>query len=202
MAKKLTTKQVIANIEKQAQARAEERQLNALTTVSGANRMLRKKDTRVLERVVDSIVDIQEKPVFNGFTYSRNVELVVGIASALQYMKGDLRDMVPSAIATVFDADTRTEVLDAYGRLPYLAEDVLIEVNGELVNLDPEAKERASTGIPSDPVELEAIVNDIAIDLGLLAEYACTPREADTAWSSAKAKLAKAEKMESYKDSL
>lgn len=193
---------ITAEIEAQAEANKETRAIKSLSSVSGKNRYLHRKDAETLSQITTAIEDVTGKPVRTGFTYSSNVETIVAIASSLQYMKSDLREQIPSALYDAIDGDTRTELLHAYGRLPYLAEEAVIEVNGETVFIDPEAKQRAKAGIQPDVEMLEALINEIAINLNLLAEYTITQEQADLAWSQAVNRLTKAEKLEEYKDSL
>jgi len=197
-----TLDQLVADIEAKAKAKAEARQMKLLSTDTGANRMLRKKDGIKLGSIVTKLSDITEKPVFTGYTYNSNVETIVAIASTLQYMKGDLREQVPETIWSIFDADTRTEILDAYGRLPYLADELAIEVNGESIVIDPEARTRAKAGVKPRVDALDTLVNTVAINMGLLGEYTCTDTEANNAWSQAIHKVRKAEVLDRYKDSL
>lgn len=202
MAKKQTTNQVIAELEKQAKAKIEARKLKSLSTDKGMNRHFRKKDNALLNSITTEIESIINKPVYSGFIYSTNVELIVAISNALQFMKGDLRDQIGDGVWSIFDKDMRTDILNAYGRLPYLAEDVTVEVDGQTINVDPEAKARALEGIVGEPAELEALVNELGIDLGLMAEMTVTQTELDKAWKSALSKIKKEEIMSSYKDSL
>jgi len=197
-----TLDQLVADIEAKAQAQAQERQMKLLSTITGANRMLRKKDGIKLGSIVTKLADVTEKPVFTGFTFNSNVETIVAIANTLQYMKGDLREQVPETIWSIFDTDTRTELLEAYGRLPYLADELAIEVNGESVVIDPEARTRAKEGVKPNVDKLNILVNDVALNMGLLGEYECTEAEANTAWSNAVRKVHKAEVLDRYKDSL
>ena len=189
-------------IKERALAKATERRIALLDTESGANKMLRKEDGKVLHAITAKIADITEKPVFTGFMFNSNIETIVAIAQSLQFMKGNLRDQIPETIWEIFDADTRSEILNAYGRLPYLAEDLTIEINGSHVQVDPTAKERAKAGIKPNVEELNVLINTVAMNLDLLGEYTCTQREADTAWTGAIARVAKAEILDSYKDSL
>jgi len=197
-----TLDQLVADIEAKAQAKATARQMKLLSTDTGANRMLRKKDGVKLGSIVTKLADITEKPVFTGFTFNSNVETIVAIANTLQYMKGDLREQVPETIWAIFDTDTRTEILEAYGRLPYLADELAIEVNGESIVIDPEARTRAKAGIQPNVDKLNVLVNDVAINMGLLGEYECTEAESTTAWANATRKVRKAEVLDKYKDSL
>ena len=197
--------ELMASIKERAVSRREERQVAILSTDTGANRMLRQEDSKTLDKITEAISNITDKPVFKGYTFNSNVETLIGIASALQYMKRDdreeLMDSYPE-LYEVFDDDTRSEIIDAYGRLPYLAEEVCIEVNGESICVDPDARTRGKTGIKPRVAELETLVNTVAIQLGLLGEYTCTQAEADKAWIGAERKVAKAEILEAYKDSL
>jgi len=202
MAKVKSTSALIKELEAKAKQKAENRKLKTLSTEKGINRHFRKQDTKVLANIIAEIEDITNKPVFGGFIYSTNVETIVSICSALQYMKGELRDQISDGIWAVFDKDIRTDVLDAYGRLPYLADPVLVEIDGEIINIDPEAADRAETGIVGDPAELEALVNEIGLDLGLMSEMSCSQKELDKAWVQATSKIKKSKLMEQYKDSL
>jgi len=195
-------KALMADIEAKAQANKEARQIKVLQTDKGTSRHLRKLDTDKLNNIVTTLSGITDRPIFTGYTFAKNVETLVAIASTLQYMKGDLREEVPSVLWTIFDGDTRTELLTAYGRLPYLADDVTIEINGETVTVDPEAKERAEKGEPANVEDLESIVNDLALQLNLLGEYKCTQQEADKAWAIAKNKMRKDSTLADYKESL
>ena len=194
--------QLIADIEAKAQAKREERLMKILSTSSGEAHYLYGVDTAKLQLIVDTIEDVTGKPLFSGYTYSTNVETIVAIASALQYMKGPLRDSVPEGIWKVFNGNTRDAIIKAYGSLPYLAQEVLIEVNGEMINVDPEAPVRARAGVKPNVQALDPLVNSVAMDLGLLAEYNCTQGQADMAWKLAVNKLNKQEVLDSYKDSL
>ena len=189
-------------IKERAEAKAIERRIALLETESGANKMLRKEDGKTLSAIVTKIAPVTDKPVFTGFMFNSNVETIVAIAQSLQFMKGNLRDQIPETIWEIFDADTRSEILSAYGRLPYLAEELTIEINGSHVQVDPTAKERAKAGIKPNVDELNILINTVAMNLNLLGEYTCTQREADTAWTGAVARVAKAEILDSYKDSL
>lgn len=204
MAKKTTKtlEEITAEIEAQAEANKNERAIKALGTDNGRARYLNKKDAVTLSTITKGIEDITGKPMFTGFTFSSNVETIIAIASALQFMKKDQREQVPSALYTVFSSDIRDEILDSAGRLPYLAEDATIEIHGELIPIDPEAKERASQGIKCDVEALESVVNEVALSLGLLAEYSLTQKQADDAWNQAVARLSKNQLLESYKESL
>lgn len=195
-------KSMTAEIEAKASANLVARRIALLSTESGANQMLRKQDGAKLDALKTQISNITEKPVFTGFTYNTNVETIVAIAQSLQFMKGDLRDQIPEAVWSVFDADTRTELLNAYGRMPYLAEELAIEIDGKNVVVDPTAKTRAKAGIKPNIPNLVTLVNTVAMDLGLLAEYNCTQQEADTEWANALNRVHKAELLDTYKDTL
>jgi len=192
----------LTSIKERAEAKALERRIALLDTESGANKMLRKEDGKILSAICTKISNITDKPIFTGFMFNSNVETIVAIAQALQFMKGNLRDQIPETIWEIFDADTRSEILTAYGRLPYLAEALTIEINGSNVVVDPTAVERARAGIKPNVEELNVLVNTVAMNLDLLGEYNCTQNEANTAWASAVARVAKAEILDSYKDSL
>jgi len=194
------TETLMEQIKKEAREAREAKQLKALGTIIGRSRVLTKDDATVLKGIVDSLVAITDKPVYQGFTYSTNVETIVAVASTLQYMKGDLREQVNEALWIVFDPDTRTAILDAYGRTPYYQEPVMIELNGSMVEIDPEAPARAKKGIKANVEDLEALVNSVALDLDLLGDYECKQSQADSAWASALSKVAKDEAMNAYKD--
>jgi len=197
-----TLEALVAGIEAKASAKALDRRIAILSTESGANKLMRQKDGRTLGAITTRIADITEKPVFSGFTYNGNVETIVAIASALQYMKGDLRESISETIWATFDGDTRTDIINAYGRLPYLADELAIEINGVDVIVDPNARPLAKAGIQPNVAELEMLVNTIAMNLNLLGEYNCTQREADKSWADANRKINKAEILDSYKASL
>lgn len=161
-----------------------ERQIDLLDTQVGINEQLNKHDTRILEVIVKELSAIQDdKPVFHGYTYAHNVELIVAIASNLQYMKGTLRDEVPSAYYEVFNDDIRTELLEAYGQLPYMSKPLVVEIDGEEVTI--ERNTDSTEGIKANVETLTPLVNSIALKLGLLREYKCTQRQADLAWKRA-----------------
>ena len=203
MAKKANTLiSTIRDLEARASKKAEERLLKSLNTTKGSNRFLKKKDSKILSNIITTLEDVTGKPMFHGYIFSTNVELVVAIASTLQFMKGDLRELVPVSLYQIFDGDTRDEILASYGRLPYLVEDTVISVEEQLIVVDPEAKQRALNGIPANISDLEDMVSAVALDLGLLGEYNCTQSEIDSAWVQALSKITKQEKMNEYKDSL
>lgn len=179
-----------------------EKKIASLDTNRGAQRALAREDAKILEEMKHTIEEVQNKPVFTGFAFSKIVEDIVAIASALQYMKGDLRDQIPTGYYEVFDDEIRTNILEAYGRLPYLAEPTLIEVNGELVNLDPEASNRAETGIRPSADSLEEYTSMVAIDLGLLSTINVTKAQVDKAWEQAVSKLNKQKVLAEYAEQL
>ena len=179
-----------------------ERQITVLSTEVGQARALAKQDKELLVEMVLKIEAVTNKPVFTGFTFDSNVELIVALAGTLQYMKGELRDLIPAEYYVVFNDESRTAILDNYGRLPYLAEPTLIEVDGELIDIDPEAGIRAETGMRTDVKALEAHINILAIDLGLLSEYKVQQTQADTAWERAVSKVTKSKTLAQYSDSL
>lgn len=189
-------------IKERAVAKSIDRRIAVLDTESGANTMLRKEDGKVLSAITNKISDVTDKPIFTGFMFNSNIETIVAIAQSLQFMKGNLRDQIDETIWEIFDTDTRSEILNAYGRLPYLAEDLTIEINGTHVHVDPTAKDRARAGMKTNVDELTILVNTVAMNLDLLGEYTCTQREADTGWTQALTRIAKAEVLDSYKDSL
>ena len=189
-------------IKKEAKARKEEKTIKVLSTKVGQERYLQKEDTKTLEAIMKLIESVTEKPVFRGFAFNANVERIVGICNALQYMKGNLRENIEDTLWNVFTDDLRDQVLEAYGRLPYLAEPTLIEVNGQMIDVDPEAVERAKAGVQADVASLETLVNIIALDLGLDGEYTVTQAQADKAWNIAVNKLKKNEILQTYKESL
>lgn len=197
-----TVEEVIAQIEASAVVDSVNRKIVALTTATGANRHLRMKDSIKLTAITTTLSKITDKPVYSGFTYNTNVETIVAIANTLQFMKGDLRDQVPNSLWEIFDGDTRSEIIEAYGRLPYLADETFIEVQGELVNVDPEARTRAKAGIKPNVEVLEALVTSVAVDLHLLGKYECKQSQVDSAWISATNKMHKAEVLDSYKDEI
>lgn len=165
-----------------------ERQIDLLDTQVGVNEELNKYDTKVLEVIVKELSSIQDdKPVFNGYTYAHNVELIVAIASNLQYMKGTLRDEVPSEYYAIFNDDIRTELLGAYGQLPYVSKPLIVEIDGEEVTI--ERNTDSTEGVKSNVEVLTPLVNSIALKLGLLREYKCTQRQADLAWKRAVRKV-------------
>lgn len=192
----------MAEIVENAMAKKVERQVAILSTDTGRNRVLNKKDNATLEAIIMKIQNATEKQVFTGYTYTKNVEAIIAIANALQYMKAEFREQIPETVWEIFDADTRSEILDAYGRLPYLADELTIEVDGADVVVDPQAKERARTGIKPNVAKLEELVNTVAIDLDLYGEYTCTQQRADKAWADSLRRVAKAEILDSYKESL
>jgi len=198
----MTVEQIMAEIEAKAEAKKVERQIAMLQTPKGAVKHLRAKDAKKLKAIANSLSEITEKPVFTGFTYNSNVELIVAIAQTLQYMKGTQREQVSETLWDVFDTDTRTEIISAYGRMPYVADPLMIEIDGKAIEVDPEAKVRAKKGIKPNVDDLNVLVNTVALKLGLLAEYKCTSTEANMAWDNAVVKARKAELLDSYKDSL
>ncbi len=198
----ITTNDIMAQLEATAKAKKVERQVAVLKTQTGANRYLNKKDNKILSAIIQKITTVTEKQVFTGFTYSKNVEAIIAVANALQYMKGDHREQIPETIWEIFDADTRSDILEAYGRLPYLAEDLTIDIDGKQVSIDPDAKERSRAGIKPNVSQLEELVNTVALDLDLLGEYTCSQGRADKAWADSLRRVAKAELLDSYKESL
>ena len=199
---KSTLLQTIKDIETKARLKAEQRLIDSLGTEKGSNRFLKNKDGKILEDIVTSIEDVTGKPMFHGFTFSSNVELIVAIASALQFMKGNLRELVSESLYKIFDGDTRDEILIAYGRLPYAMEDTIVNVDGEEIIIDPLAKQRARDGIKAEVADLASVVSSVALELGLLGEYSCTQAEANSAWFQAMSKIDRQDKMEEYKASL
>jgi hypothetical protein len=178
------------------------RQLKVLSTEVGQQRALAKQDRELLTEMKLQLEEITGKPVFKGFTIDSNIELIVAIAGAIQYMKGELRELIPAGFTEAFDEESRTKILEAYGRLPYLAEPTIVEIDGEMVNIDPEAEQRAKAGIKTDIEALNANVNLVAIELGLLCEYEATQHQADRAWDRAVSKIVKDETMLRYSESL
>ncbi len=174
------------------------KQIDSLNTTAGAQRALAKEDASVLAEMKATIERVTEKPIYSGFTFPSNIESIVAIAGALQYMKGDLREDIPSDYYTIFDDELRTNIIEAYGRLPYLAEPLLIEVAGEMVDIDPEAPTRAAEGIPANPDDLTVYTTIIANDLGLLSDMVATQTQATNAWAQAKTKLAKQQALSQY----
>ena len=196
----------IKDIEKALEAKRLERIANRkakfLSTDRGISSHFMNLDAQALNTIISEIESVTDSQVFTGFIYSTNTEAMVAICNALQYMKGPLRPQISDSIWNTFTKDIRTKVITAYGRLPYTAKEVLIEIDGDIINIDPEAQQRAKDGIVGNPEELEALLYELSIALDLASDLKCTKAELDLAWNSALSKMRRESIMENYKDKL
>lgn len=197
-------------IEAQARVRCEQRELQVLDTSHGVQRYLAKKDGVVLDTILAQLNMAYDKELNIGYKFSENVEKIIAIIFGLQFAKREVRELLqPSAnsnnidLYKVFDRSLRDMVVDSYGQLPYFREETKLEMpDGKIQVLDTLAVKRAEEGRKADIEMLNVAVQEIALALDLLGEYAVTQEEEDRAWTQATERLYTAKQLQAVQEHL
>ena len=169
-----------------------------LQTEVGSTLFVNAEDATKLKLIADDIVEKTGEKIRVGFTFDANTELIVGIAGALQYVKGaDKRESL-EAYYTTFTPAMRDLLLESYGNNPYLKEPTLLLIKGEMVNLNPEEVANARKGRRVDVNKLSIACEMMMNELDLVGELTITQEKADNAWNQANKKILTQEKLVEY----
>lgn len=204
----MTLQERLAQITASAKARAEERQVNLLSTDSGVTNYLASEDRKLLNSIANRIAVAYDKPTITGYQFSENIELIVAITNRLQYANKSVRELLEPGtdevdLYSIFDRSIRDDLLLAYGSLPYAREATVITLpDGTTEVLDQHLVDEARKGKKCDINKLNTCLEIIALRLGLYNQYTATKEQAEKAWNQAESKLVQVDKLEAYKKSL
>lgn len=202
-----TVQEKLAKIKEQRMQSKVDRQLAMLDDTNYVDYVLAKEDSQLLDKVIADISQAYDAPTYSGFTYHENIEKLVAICSKLQFAKATQRESISADYYDMFDRAVRDMVVENYGQLPYLREVTKVELSdGSIVELDADIAIRAKLGTKPNVQRLQTAIDILSNTLGLQADYRVTTTEAERAWSIAKDKINKVERLQAiaqdYKQSI
>ena len=197
----------MAIIEK-AKAQQESRLIARLETPAGERDFLVDQDKALLNSIKARLETAYGKQLPTGFKFNDIVETIVTIASRLQYANKEVRELLQPGtneidLYTLFDRETRDEIIKAYGALPYNRQaTVLTLLDGTVEVLDADLVAQAKQGRKADIPTLNNCINRLAVRLGLYADYQATAEQEAQAFTDATSRLARLEKLAEYQAQL
>lgn len=197
----------MAIIEK-AKAQQEARLIARLETPAGERDFLVEQDKALLNSIKARLETAYGKQLPTGFKFNDVVETIVTIASRLQYANKEVRELLQPGtneidLYTLFDRETRDELIKAYGQLPYSRQaTVLTMLDGTVAILDQDLVDQAKQGRKADIPTLNNCLSRISARLGLYADYSVTEEQENTAFNDATSRLARLEKLAEYQAQL
>ena len=197
----------MAIIEK-AKAQVESRVIARLETPAGERDYLVNQDKALLNSIKARLETAYGKQLPTGFKFNEVIETLVTIANRLQYANKEVRELLQPGtneidLYTLFDRETRDELITAYGALPYNRQPtVLTLLDNTTVVLDSERVVQARKGRKADIPTLNNCVERLAIKLGLYSEYKATVEQEEQEFTNAVNKLKELETLANYQAQL
>lgn len=190
-----------ADIRAKAKIAKEAGIIKRLQTATGAELFINQEDVTKLMAIRADIEKATAKPIYPGFRFDQTSELIIAIASGLQFAGKDAREHLASYYE-VFTPGIRDTILGAYGNLPYIKRPTLLDIEGDgvLKEMDPDGIEYALEGQPADIEKLQVVCEMVQDSLGLIGTMNITQAKQDRAWSDAKKKVLKQQLLEEYKE--
>ena len=204
----MTIEQRQQAIIERAKAQQEARLIARLETPAGERDYLVEQDKVLLNSIKARLETAYGKQLPTGFKFNDVIETIVTIASRLQYANKEVRELLQPGtneidLYTLFDRETRDEIIKAYGALPYSRQaTVLTMLDGTEEVLDADLVEQAKVGRKADIPALNNCIARIATRLGLYADYTATEEQESTAFDDATRRMARLDKLSMYQAQL
>lgn len=204
----MTIEQRQTAIIERAKAQQEARLMARLETPAGERDFLVEQDKALLNSIKARVETAYGKQLPTGFKFNDVIETIVMLASRLQYANKEVRELLQPGtneidLYTLFDRETRDEIIRAYGALPYSRQaTVLTMLDGTEEVLDADLVEQAKLGRKADIPALNNCISRLATRLGLYADYTATQEQETQAFDDATRRMARLEKLATYQAQL